>query len=401
MAIILNILLFICINGIIFSNFFSKVLIYLSTKKEIPDGKRFKTLIGIETFLVILYLFLAFLLITLFKNGFINKWWEIIIIVLFTLYFALANVFTNKFSHNITEKQINNIFGLGLILFYVPFFLPVTFLIFILLQKQKKEIISKNFPIYLTENQLRTIIEKDSELEKDEKDMLTSIIGFANIKASEIMIPRTSVVSIGKDAEFGNILSLFKEKGISRLPVYKENLDNIVGILYLKDLIGISKEDFILSKFVRKPIFMPETVKLDELLKVMIEKKMQMIIILDEYGGTSGILTMEDIIEEVVGEIEDEYDTHRKDIEKVDKNTYKVKASVEIEDINEKLGINIPKQDVETVGGFVLTLVERIPKKGETFKYNNLHFRILDADDRKINWLLLSIKQKVKNEKTE
>ena len=185
------------------------------------------------------------------------------------------------------------------------------------------------------------------------------------------------------------------------MPVYKENLDNIVGILYLKDLIGILKEDFVLSKFVKRPIFMPETVKLDELLKVMIEKKMQMIIILDEYGGTSGILTMEDIIEEVVGEIEDEYDTHRKDIEKVDKNTYKVKASVEIEDINEKLEINIPKQDVETVGGFVLTLVERIPKKGETFKYNNLHFRILDADDRKINWLLLSIKQKVKNEKTE
>ena len=215
------------------------------------------------------------------------------------------------------------------------------------------------------------------------------------------MIPRTALEAVEHDTTMPQVLKIFKNKGFSRLPVYRENPDNIVGILYIKDLIGLTAEKFNLEELMRKPIFMPETVKLDELLKLMIEKKMQMMIILDEWGGTAGMVAMEDIIEEIIGEIEDEYDKHHKDIEKIEKNTYKIKASVEIEVIEEKLNIELPKEDVETVGGFVLTLLERIPKKGETFEYKNLHFRILDSDERKINWLLINVRQKVKNEKTE
>ncbi|MCK4642019.1 CBS domain-containing protein [bacterium] len=395
---LLNLIFFVWLNIVLVISFLSKVMVYLSPGEEISADKKFRAIIGlmllnITSLGVLVYIYsLPQVLNPIF--------WEFVLMGFFLLYASLISVFLNKFSHNLTGKNVKTLLNFGNLMYYFPFF-PLSIAISVILKSSKSKIVSRDYPIYLTENQLKNIIEKDSELEEEEKDMLTSIIGFSNIKASEIMIPRTALEAVEHDTTMPQVLKIFKNKGFSRLPVYRENPDNIVGILYIKDLIGLTAEKFNLEELMRKPIFMPETVKLDELLKLMIEKKMQMMIILDEWGGTAGMVAMEDIIEEIIGEIEDEYDKHHKDIEKIEKNTYKIKASVEIEVIEEKLNIELPKEDVETVGGFVLTLLERIPKKGETFEYKNLHFRILDSDDRKINWLLINVRQKVKNEKTE
>ncbi|MCD6578576.1 CBS domain-containing protein [bacterium] len=385
---ILSFLLFTVID------FFIGKVLNLSFTNEDNSLLKLKGLIGLELLNIIFIL--ATLYFSILTLDFLKVWYFILILLfIFVITYLFIRMLLAKISLSANSKIMKSFMNIGLSMFWFPIFLPITAPFFLLFKKRSNEIFSHNYPSYLTEEQLLKIIERDSELEDGEKDMLTSIIGFSSIKANEIMIPRTEVISVNNDEKYENILKLVKAKGFSRLPVYKEGLDNIVGVLYVKDLIGLEIDDFNIEKLMRKAVFMPETAKLDELLKTVIEKKVQIMIILDEYGGTSGIITLEDIIEEIVGEIEDEYDKHTKEIEKIEKNKYKIKSSIEIEVISEKLNIHLPKiEGIETIGGFILYYMEKIPKKGETMEYNNIHFRILDADERKINWILMTIRHK-------
>ncbi len=383
------VLAFIIFTGI---DFFVGKVLNMSFTNDGNLRTKLRSLIGLEFLNIIFLSLVLYFSFLLFRNG--NNWFFIVIIFLsFVLLYMLCRMLLAKIKFTASSHSLKFIMNVGLSMFWFPIFLPITELFYLIFRKKAGTIFSHNYPSYLTEEQLLKIIEKDSELEAGEKDMLTSIVGFSNIKANEIMIPRTEVTSVSIDETYGNILKLVKAKGFSRIPVYKEGLDNIIGVLYVKDLIGLNADAFNIEQLIRKAVFMPETAKLDELLKTVIEKKVQIMIILDEYGGTSGIITLEDIIEEIVGEIEDEYDKHTKDIEKIEKYKYKIKSTVEIEVIAEKLNINLPKiEGIETIGGFILYYMEKIPKRGETMEYNNIHFRILDSDERKINWILLTLR---------
>lgn len=242
--------------------------------------------------------------------------------------------------------------------------------------KEKKEI---------TEEDLITLIDAGKDegvIEEEEKEMIRNIFEFGDTMVKEVMIPRVDMACIPSDTKLGSILKLIKKMGHSRIPVYEETIDNIIGILYAKDLLRIyqqwytSKEKFDLKGIIRKAYFVPENKKIDELLDIFQKDRIQVAIAIDEYGGTAGLITMEDVVEEVVGEIIDEYDKETKLFEMTGDNIVIADAIISIDKINEILNIEIPENDFETLGGFIFDLLGRVPKKDEKIKYQNFQIII-------------------------
>jgi putative hemolysin len=198
----------------------------------------------------------------------------------------------------------------------------------------------------------------------------------------EVMVPRVDMACIPSEAKLNSILRLIKKMGHSRIPVYKETIDNIIGILYTKDLLVVyeqwykSKEKFDLKKIIRRAYFVPENKKIDDLLDIFQRDKIQIAIAIDEYGGTAGLVTMEDVVEEIVGEIIDEYDKETKLYEIIGNNTVIADGIISIDKINELLNIEIPENDFETLGGFIYDLMGRVPNKNETVEYKNIQITI-------------------------
>ena len=242
--------------------------------------------------------------------------------------------------------------------------------------KEKKEI---------TEEDLITLIDMGKDegvIKEEEKKMIRNIFEFGDTMVKEVMIPRVDMACIPSDTKLGSILKLIKKMGHSRIPVFEETIDNIIGILYAKDLLGIyeqwdtSKEKFDLKGIIREAYFVPENKKIDELLDIFRKDRIQIAIAIDEYGGTVGLITMEDVVEEVVGEIIDEYDKEIKLYEMIEDNTVIADAIISIDKINEILNITIPENDFETLGGFIFDLLGRVPKKDEKIRYQNCHMII-------------------------
>ncbi len=243
-------------------------------------------------------------------------------------------------------------------------------------RKEKKEI---------TEEDLITLIEVGKDegvIEEEEKKMIKNIFEFGDTMVKEVMVPRVDMDCIPSDAKLNSILKLIKKMGHSRIPVYEETIDNIIGILYAKDLLGIyekwytSKEKFDLNQVIREAYFVPENKKIDDLLDIFQKDRIQIAIAIDEYGGTAGLVTMEDVVEEVVGEIIDEYDKEIKLFEITEDNTVIADGNISIEKINDILNIEIPENDFETLGGFIFDLLGRVPNKGEKIKYQNFQMII-------------------------
>lgn len=227
-------------------------------------------------------------------------------------------------------------------------------------------------------------------LAKEGKKMIESLIDFTNSEASEVMVPRTEMNALDVNASIEEAAKFSISTGHSRIPVYQDNQDNIIGILYVKDLFGqwIEKgNEGTLRDILRKPYFVPETKWISALLREFKSKKVHIAIVLDEYGGTAGLITIEDILEEIVGEIDDEFDQEEKEpsIKKVSENVLEVDARIHIDQLNEKLHLELSEdEDYETLGGFVISHLGRIPRAGENFSSNDLHFSVLEADERKI-----------------
>jgi putative hemolysin len=242
--------------------------------------------------------------------------------------------------------------------------------------KEKKEI---------TEEDLITLInvgKDEGVIEEEEKKMIRNIFEFGDTMVKEVMVPRVDMACIPSEAKLNSILRLIKKMGHSRIPVYKETIDNIIGILYTKDLLVVyeqwykSKEKFDLKKIIRRAYFVPENKKIDDLLDIFQRDKIQIAIAIDEYGGTAGLVTMEDVVEEIVGEIIDEYDKETKLYEIIDNNTVIADGIISIDKINELLNIEIPENDFETLGGFIYDLMGRVPNKNETIEYKNIQITI-------------------------
>ncbi|MBQ3347359.1 MAG: HlyC/CorC family transporter, partial [Synergistaceae bacterium] len=208
--------------------------------------------------------------------------------------------------------------------------------------------------VFVTRDEIEQFVkigEESGALEASERRMIDGIIDFDETRVHEIMIPRTDMIAIEADAKLGEAVSLFIEEGHSRIPVYEESPDNIVGILYVKDTLKNLSEGNLESgvrELLRKPIFVPETIRTAELLENMRREHIHIAIIVDEYGGVAGIVTMEDILEQIVGEIQDEYDEEAPEIQKLDDGSYMVQGIMSLEDLNEELGTDFHSDDAET-----------------------------------------------------
>ena len=241
------------------------------------------------------------------------------------------------------------------------------------------------------------------------KDMIISIFDFDDKLAYEIMTPRTSIYMVDYDEFNLDTINEILEVGFSRVPVYKDSTDNIIGIINIKDVfVELSKNDFgevKIDNVLKPPYFVPESKNIDHLLKELQDNKNYVALLIDEYGGFSGMVTVEDIVEEIVGEIEDEYDIEVEDIKKVDTHSYIIRGSMSLDDINDEIDTELISENHETLSGMIIELLGYIPDeskmKSEEIKYNNYIFRILELKDKRIEKVLLKILPKVEEETEE
>lgn len=230
----------------------------------------------------------------------------------------------------------------------------------------------------------------DASTTAEEQRILKGIVKFGNIEARQIMRARTEMTAFSKDISFKELLDAIVNSGFSRVPVYEDTADHVVGVLYIKDVLPhIEEHDFAWNSLLRPAYFVPETKKLDELLKEFQNKHVHLAIVVDEYGGTSGIITLEDVIEEIVGEITDEYDEEDLIYSKLDEHTYVFEGRAPLNDLYRVLGIDGKlfedhKGESETLGGFVQELTGRIPQKGERISLHNFDFTVESADNKRI-----------------
>ena len=234
--------------------------------------------------------------------------------------------------------------------------------------------------------------EEQGLIEGDERRLLQSIVDFGDTLVREVMTPRPDMVAIGADATYDELRALFREQEYSRIPVYKENLDNIVGFIFIKDLLrldapesGQARLQPDLARFFRPATFVPETKRVAEMLKEFQRKQVQIAIAVDEYGGTAGLVTIEDLLEEIVGEIRDEYDVEIEPVVDEGQGAFVFSAKVNIDEVRDRLGVEIEPEGFETVGGYVLTRVGRVPAVGETFDIDGLQVEVLEAERRRIH----------------
>ena len=226
-------------------------------------------------------------------------------------------------------------------------------------------------------------------VDQEEQEMIENVLELSETSADEIMTPRTDIVAVDVNSDLQAILKTITSAGHSRVPVYEKNIDSIIGFIYAKDLlaeIGNTPAEFKLREKIRKAYFVPETKLLRTLLHEFQNQKLHIAVVLDEYGGTAGIVTIEDVLEELVGEITDEYEESVPEhIKEIDKDTIEMDARTYIDDANDQFELNLPEdEDYDTIGGFVFSHLGYIPKTGETFDYENLNFTISSAETRKI-----------------
>lgn len=222
----------------------------------------------------------------------------------------------------------------------------------------------------MTESELRTIVDVSHEegvIESDEKELLNNVFDFGDARAKEVMVPRVHVVMAEAGSTYRDLLSLFRQEQFTRIPIYEDTVDNIIGLVNMKDLLLLDdSSQFDLKKMLRKPYFTVENKKISDLLMEMKNSTVNMAIVLDEYGELSGIITVEDIIEEIVGEVHDEYDAHEaENIRKVGDRTWVVKGYLSLHDINDELGLNLDSEDFDSIGGLMIDAIGRLPKLGD------------------------------------
>ena len=241
----------------------------------------------------------------------------------------------------------------------------------------------------ITESELKTMVNVGHEegfLEIDERQMIHNVFEFGQNNARDVMIQRTDMVAIDTEETYDEIRMKFESEGFSRMPVYRDKIDDIIGVLYLKDFAFFKGNDdeFRLEDCIREPFFTYESKPIDKLFNLMRAKRVSIAIVLDEYGGTAGMITLEDLIEEIVGEIEDEYDDEEEDIHKIRDNEYLVDGSTKIDDLNDEIGTLLESEDFESIGGYVMGILGYIPEQKETVTHENMVFTIEEVDKNRI-----------------
>ncbi len=246
----------------------------------------------------------------------------------------------------------------------------------------------------ITEAELKTMVNVSQEegvLEDDEKEMIHNVFDFGDYTAEQVMTPRTDLVAVPKDTTFEELKKIYNEEKFSRIPVYDESLDDIIGLLYIKDLIFCSDEKFLIENHLRDVLYTYESKPIKQLFSEMRINRFNMAVVVDEYGGTQGIVTLEDLIEEIVGEILDENDEEEEVINEINEKEYIVPGGTRLEDIIDDLGIHFESEDFDTIGGYITGIAGKIPDEGEIFFDNNCQFDVLEVDKNRVEKLKVTI----------
>jgi len=252
----------------------------------------------------------------------------------------------------------------------------------------------------VTEEEILLMVNEGQEqgnIDDDESELISNVFEFDDTTCGDVMVHRTEIVALPEDVSFERLIDVAKEERFSRIPIYRDSIDNIVGIIHIKSLIGLDAEHFDIKNMLLPVVFVPESQKIDDVLNVLKKNKSHLAVVLDEFGGTAGIITMEDIIEELVGNIQDEYDDQEELtenlVEKTGENEYVIAGHAEIDGLNDELGIDIESEDFNTLSGFAVDMLGEIPPENShpEFTYKNLKFTVLESSNKLITKLKLEI----------
>lgn len=248
----------------------------------------------------------------------------------------------------------------------------------------------------ITEDELRTIVEVSHEegvIESEEKKMINNVFDFGDSLAKDIMVPRIDMVMVEVNATYEEVIDVFREERFTRVPVYEETTDNVIGIINMKDLILFdNSEPFSVRSFLREPLYTYEFKKTAELMVEMRKTFNNIVIVLDEYGATAGLITLEDMLEEIVGEIRDEYDQDEEDeVRQVAPGEYIIEGSMKLDDLNDMLGLKLESEDYDSIGGLVIGLLDHLPEDGEEVTYENLRLVVEHMEKNRIDKIHLYI----------
>ncbi len=328
---------------------------------------------------------------------------QIVIVTSFLLIFGeiLPKIYANK------KPVVFSLFMVEPIAVLMWFFKPLSLILVKSTAVIDKRLMAKKVPVSMSELSAAIDMTVDDSTPEEEKKILKGIATFGEKEASEVMRSRVDVTAIDTGMLFHEVIQIVTESGYSRIPVYKESLDHVEGLLYIKDLLPLieKQEELDWKPLIRPAFFVPENKKINDLLQEFRNRKIHMAIVVDEYGGTSGIITLEDILEEIVGEISDEFDVEDNAFhyKKLNSNTYLFDAKTPLNDLCKILEIDDDifdndRGESDSLGGLILELEGKIPEKGEKIKYRQFTFEIVDADVRKINKIKITLNEEEKNE---
>ena len=293
---------------------------------------------------------------------------------------------------------------IGVISFLVTLLTPVIFIVNTV-SKFVISIFNKNGDDNnaVTEEELRAMVEYSHEegvIENEEKKMIVNVVDFGDTVAGDIMVPRVDMVMVDEKSSYEEILQVFREERYTRIPVYEETPDNVIGILNVKDFLLIEdKENFVMKELLREPLYTYEYKKTSALMMDMRKTGANIVIVLDEYGITAGLITLEDMLEEIVGEIRDEFDADEDEgITKVSDLEYLIDGSTNLDDINDRIGLSLSSEEYESIGGLIMEKLGRLPVEGEIINFDNIVLTVKKMDHARIEKVCLKLKQPVVKE---
>ena len=243
---------------------------------------------------------------------------------------------------------------------------------------------------YITEEELKAMVNVSHEegvLQVEERQIINNVFQFGDMQAKEAMVQRLDMIAINSEDSYKEIIEMFKNEKLSRMPVYNDSIDDIIGILNIKDVIFLNEEEitnFDINNYIREPFFTYEFKKITQLLEELKVEKVQMAIVVDEYGGTAGLITIEDLIEVIVGDIEDEFDEEEEEIIVIKEDEYIVEGSTKITDVNELIGVKLESEEFDSIGGFIIGHLRRLPEEEEVIEVDNIKFCIESLDKNRI-----------------
>ena len=318
--------------------------------------------------------------------------WFVIFFVSVLAFILAEGILAKLFSMGEYENTVPR-YGYFLVMFHILLF-PLTFF----LDRILSVFIKENLEMAAKEEALMEFVKSESEagvIEQEEKDMIQGVLDFFDTTVREVMVPRIDMVAVEKGISTDELISLFEKEGHSRIPVYDGRIDTIMGVIYAKDILPIiaekGKKGFSITDTMRKAYYVPETKKISVLLKEFKKEKVHLAIVVDEYGGTSGIVALEDLLEEIVGEIQDEYDRDERDYFWINDHAVIMDAGLDIDDVNEIIHADIPGEDFDTLAGFIYHQLGVIPRGGEEFRWEDILFTIKEIDGNRISKVLVKL----------